>query len=71
MKVLDKLYEKLGLGRSILRDERGQTLIEYVLVIGLISIVFLLAYQTAMMDNLVMKTGEYIANAVSIALSPP
>ena len=71
MKVLTEFYKKQVLGRSILCDEGGQTVLEYILVIALVSVVFILAFQTAMMNDLVITTAEKILDLVSGAISSP
>jgi len=60
MKALQNFMRKL-------QEEKGQTTIEYILVIVLIALVIVLAFQTSAINDAIDSAVGKIANAISNA----
>jgi Flp pilus assembly pilin Flp len=65
MKKLRKLYEKLNARLTgIILGEKGQTMIEYALVVVLIAIVLVLIFKGAGVDSGISKAGAKVSSAL-------
>jgi Flp pilus assembly pilin Flp len=54
-----------------LRGEKGQTTIEYILVIVLIALVIVFAFQSSAIESAINLAVNKIADAINSAPSPP
>lgn len=68
MEMLVKLYTKLS---SFISGEKGQTVIEYILVIVLIAIVLVLAFQTSMLQGAIGTAADTIAGYINGSTPAP
>jgi Flp pilus assembly pilin Flp len=59
--MYERLYKKIF---SVLHSEKGQGIIEYVLVIILISLVLIIALMNAGLNQAVSNAGANIANRI-------
>jgi Flp pilus assembly pilin Flp len=65
MKKLRELYEKIGSRLAVVWSEKGQTTIEYILVIVLIVLVLVLAVSTSLLSQAVGTAVNKIVNALT------
>lgn len=64
MKMLTALYERLVSGFSALYDEKGQTLTEYILVIVLVIVGFLILLTLTGFQDILDKAVTYIQSKI-------
>jgi Flp pilus assembly pilin Flp len=65
MKKLREIYENLNARlASIIQSEKGQTMIEYALVVVLIAIVLVLIFKGAGVDSGISKAGSKVNSAL-------
>jgi Flp pilus assembly pilin Flp len=65
VETLKGMYERLGRKLSrVLHSEKGQGIVEYILVILLISIVLVIALSSTGMSQAVNNAGSKIASAM-------
>jgi len=59
--MYERLYKKIF---SVLHNEKGQGLVEYILIIILVSLVLIIALATSGMNQAVSNAGSKIASAI-------
>jgi Flp pilus assembly pilin Flp len=59
--IYEKLYKKIF---NVLRSERGQGLVEYILIIILVSLVLVIALSSSGVSQAVCNAGSKIASAI-------
>ena len=65
MRTLKEMYEKLNEKIfSVLHSEKGQGLVEYILIIILVSLVLIIALASSGMNQAVSNAGSKIASAI-------
>lgn len=64
MKKFRDLYEKIGLRLAVIWSNKGQTTIEYVLVLVLIVLVIVLAFASGVIENAIDRAVDKIASAI-------
>lgn len=57
MKRLKEIYDELGARLAYLKNEKGQTLIEYILIIVVVALAIIFAYES-------VKLNETISDAL-------
>ena len=65
MKKFWELYEKIGLRLAVIWSEKGQTTIEYLLVLVLIVLVLVLAVSTGLLTTAISGAVNTIASALN------
>jgi Flp pilus assembly pilin Flp len=66
MKKLREMYENFNARlASIIQSEKGQTMIEYALVVVLIAIVLVLIFKGAGVDSGISRAGSKVNSALS------
>jgi Flp pilus assembly pilin Flp len=67
MKAIREIYQRLGLRLAAFYNEKGQTLIEYILVIVVITLTILIAYSSVKFNN----TIESSLSNLNLKLNAP